>query len=400
MLTVSEAQRIVLSSIQRMPQEQVSLPDSVDRILATEIVSDIELPPFDRSTMDGYAVRSADVRDVPATLQVIEVIPAGQMPQRSVGHGQAALIMTGAPVPKGADAVVIVEEIESVPEEGSVRVLSPVSERANISFQGEDLKQGTTVLEPGCRIRPSEIAVLAMLGHARVTVAGLPEVTVLTTGDEIVEVEQEPGPAQIRDSNSWAVMTRLRRLGIRAERLGIAPDAEEELEALIRQGMKADLLILSGGVSVGTFDLIPGILESCAVRLRFQKVRMKPGKPTVFGTHEGGAVFGLPGNPVSAQVAMELFVIPALKAMMGARDPFPRHQLAVLSEQIRHRGDRDSYRPVILSEDSIPPEATPVLFQGSGDIAGLARAEGLALLPAGSPELDAGSEVVVLRPDW
>ena len=399
MLPVHQAQEIVLSTVRRMPVEEVPLAESLDRILAEEIVPEIDLPPFDRSRMDGYAVRGEDVKEVPATLRVTEIIPAGRVPKQEVGPGEAAQIMTGAPIPAGADTVVIVEETEPAGEEGFVRILRSPPLRANISFRGEELRRGAPALRPGIPIRPVEVAILATLGRSRPTVARRPTVSVLTTGDEIVEVDRKPEGAQIRDGNSWTIAARLRRMGIEADRLGIARDDRTELRRLIEKGLERDLLILSGGVSAGAFDMVPDILCDCGVELLFRRVRMKPGKPTVFGRHEGGCVFGLPGNPVSAQVAMELLVIPALSAMMGAADPLPRRCRAVLAENVRHRGDRDVYRPVELIEEEVPARARPVTFHGSGDLMGLARANALAILPEGETTIAAGTEVTILRLD-
>ncbi len=400
MIPVHEAQQIVLSTVTLLADVKVPLEEAVDRVLAENVVSDRDLPPFDKSAMDGYAVRSEDVATLPVELEVIESIPAGKSPERVVGPGQASQIMTGAPVPEGADTIAIVERTEPGDSEGSIRILEAPPAGSNICRQGEDIASGTLSLEAGIRIRPAEVAVLATLGRDRVVVHRRPSVAVLTTGDEIVDVGDQPEGAQIRDSNSHAVASRLRRLGIVVTRLGIAPDQPEDLKRAIEAGLQHDLLIMSGGVSAGILDLVPSMLEVCGVELLFQKVKLKPGKPTVFGRHSKGFVFGLPGNPVSVLVTLELFVIPAVKAMMGHRAPLPTDLPAILAEDVRHRADRPFYRPIRLATDGDRLVAQPVLFQGSGDLIGLTRADALACLPEDVPELAAGTPVRVFRPDW
>ena len=332
MLEIHEAQQIVLRTVSRMPIVEAPLSDALGLVLAEDVAADADTPPFDKSAMDGFAVRFADLAELPATLEVVETIPAGRMPQCEVGAGQASRIMTGAPIPGGADTVVMVEHTEAVDSDGGVervRIDRAPKQGANICRRGEDIRCGTPALLAGTCIRPAEVALLAALGAARPKVYRRPTVAVLATGDELVEADKPIDGARIRNSNSPALHARLSQLGVPVRVLGIACDVADELKQSILEGLKSDVLMISGGVSMGSFDLIPGVLVECGVELLFEKVAVKPGKPTVFGRHSSGYVFGLPGNPVSTLVIAELFAIPALKQMMGNMPTFPAEPVAV-----------------------------------------------------------------------
>jgi molybdopterin molybdotransferase len=397
MISIEQAHDTILANIPLMPVVEVPLAKALSRVLAVDITSDTDLPPFDNSAMDGFAVRSDDVGDLPVELEVLETITAGITPRREVGPGQASAIMTGAPLPAGADTIVIVEETEAGSAEGTVRVLAAPAPGHHIRRQGDVLKKGEVVLPAGTWIRPAETAVLATAGQTDVSVRKSPTVAVITTGDEIVAAEDLPTGAQIRDSNSWSTHARLRLMRVEADMLGIVTDDEEDLRKAIAEGLRHDLLILSGGVSAGIADLVPDMLEKAGVELLFRKVSVQPGKPVVFGRHDGGLVFGLPGNPVSTQVIMELFVVPAIRAMMGMTDPLPQFGLARLAEDLTHHGRRTLFQPVRLRVEGEDVLADPVSYGGSGDFVGYARADALVVMPEGRTEYPAGSVLRVLR---
>ena len=402
MLEIDEAQQIVLRTVRRMPVVEAPLRDALGLVLAEDVAADADAPPFDKSAMDGFAVRAADLAELPATLQVIETIPAGRMPQREVGAGQVSRIMTGAPIPDGADTVVMVEHTEAVePDAGAerVRIDRAPKQGANICRQGEDIRRGTPALLAGTHIRPAEIALLAALGAARPKVYRRPTVAVLATGDELVEADKPIDGARIRNSNSPALQARLSQLGVPVRMLGIACDVADELRRAVLEGLESDVLMISGGVSMGSFDLIPGVLVECGVELLFEKVAIKPGKPTVFGRHSGGYVFGLPGNPVSTLVIAELFAIPALKRMMGLTDVMPTVASATLDGELRHKADRRSYRPVVATTEDGSLRATPVKYEGSADLMGLTRGNALGVIPAGVERLGPGAEIEVVLLD-
>jgi len=319
MVPVDEALEIVLRETRALPTEEIALDDAPGRVLAEDVRSDTDMPPFDRSAMDGYAVRAADVASVPARLTVTGEVAAGAWPDRDLGPGEAIRIMTGAPVPGGATAVQQVEKTRALEDGRRVEILASVGEGANIALRGCEVREGDLVLDRGGVLGPAAVAVLASTGHARVRVSRSPRVAVLVTGDEIVDVTESPGPGQIRNSNGPAVAAQARLGGAQVRVLGVAPDREEETVAAVRDGLSAepDVLVVSGGVSAGDYDLVEPALEQLGVELLFTKVAIKPGAPLVFGRRKGTLVFGLPGNPVSAQVTFDVLVRAALLRMQG-----------------------------------------------------------------------------------
>ncbi|HEX9186445.1 MAG TPA: gephyrin-like molybdotransferase Glp, partial [Vicinamibacteria bacterium] len=317
MIPFEEALAIVLAEVVPLADEEVALEDALSRVLAEDVPSDRDLPPFDRAAMDGYALRAGDVAGAPVALDVVGEVRAGQWPDLTVGPGQAARIMTGAPVPPGADAVQQVEKTQPL-DEFRVTIQASVAEGANVGPRGSEVRAGDVVLARGRVIDPAAIAVLASAGKARVRAARRPVVALLVTGDEIVDVGAAPGPCQIRNSNGPAVTAQARLAGAEVRPLGVAPDQPDAIAEALRPGLSADVLVVSGGVSAGDYDLVePALLELGATFL-FTKVAIKPGAPLVFGRRGGTLVFGLPGNPVSAQVTFDLFVRPALLKMQGA----------------------------------------------------------------------------------
>jgi molybdopterin molybdotransferase len=404
MLTVEEALAQVLREVELPPLRSVPIGEALGLVLAEDISSDIDSPPHDKSIVDGYAVVAASVTTPNTELNVIEEVTAGQVPTRRVEPGTATRIMTGAPLPEGADAVVMVEKTASLSGQAThVRILeSPVKPGQNIVRRGTSMRRGDPVLlaEMHRRLRPIEIGLLAEVGRAHVQVIR-PEVAILATGNELVLADQVPAAGQIRNSNGPMLLALARDAGVAPVGLGIARDTHDELRASIEQGLGADVLILSGGVSAGVLDLVPQVLAECGVREVFHKVNLKPGKPLWFGTcrREGQSrlVFGLPGNPVSSLVCFELFVRPALKKLAGRQDCLPQPLQATLTKEHAQRGERATYWPSRLESQTDGSLAvTPLVWKGSGDLRSLADANALAIFPPGERVYAAVEKIGVL----
>jgi molybdopterin molybdotransferase len=428
MLKLEQALDLVLRTAPRpSAAEQVPLAESTGRVLAEDVASDVDLPPFNKSAMDGYAVRSDDVRKVPAALRIVEEIAAGRTPQRRIGRGECAKIMTGAPVPEGADAVVMVEDTRPAARRAGdlVRILRAVRKGQNICPLGEDLRKEETGVAEGTPIRPVEVAILAAMGRSRVKVYRRTKVAFLSTGSEVVQVQHKPAPGQIRDSNSHSVAARLGAMGIRLDCLGIAPDSPQLLRKAIKAGLKRDVLIISGGVSMGEHDWVPEVLHRLGVEVLFRRLAIKPGSPTLFGLcrktmgratqprnpksrirkpkPEMCMVFGLPGNPVSTLVITELLLVPMVRKMMGCAAARPLEVAAVSQAPLSHKGDRLSFVPVHLECADGEWRATPVEYHGSADLVGFARGNAIAAVPEGIPRLEKGARTRVTplqERDW
>jgi molybdopterin molybdotransferase len=398
MLAVSEAQAIVLQNAQPLASETVPLtPAVLGLVLAEDVVSDLDMPPYDKALMDGYAVRAADLPGGRGDLVVIEEVTAGRTPQRVVGLGQATRIMTGAPLPEGADAVVMVERTRPL-EGGGVRVEDAAPQVGqNILKRGRELRRGETVLRAGAVLRPQEFGLLATVGRTDVRVQPAPRVAVVSTGDEVVEAPQVPGPGQIRNGNGPMLLAQTARAGGLPHYLGIARDRPESLRPLIAEGLRAPVLVLSGGVSAGQLDLVPGMLQDLGVAAHFHKVAMKPGKPVFFGTRGCTLVFGLPGNPVSSLVCFELFVRPALRRLRGHADPGPHLVQAELTEDFPYKTDRPTYYPARLESGANGWRVRPVPWFGSPDLRALVAADAFVVFPVGDHRYRAGQVFSVLR---
>jgi molybdopterin molybdotransferase len=381
MVPVEKALEIVLREAPALPFEEVTLEESLSRVLAEDVVADFELPPFDRAGMDGYALRAADVAGAPAALEVIGEVRAGQWPDLTVGPGQAVRIMTGAPIPPGADSVQQVEMTQPL-DEFRVTIRAPVAPGANVAPRGSEVRAGDVVLTRGRAIDPAAIAVLATAGKSRVRVARRPVVALLVTGDEIVEVSATPGPAQIRNSNGPTVAAQARLAGAAVRLLGVAPDRQDAIAEALRAGLAADVLVISGGVSAGDYDLVEPALLELGATFRFTRVAVKPGAPLVFGRCGATLVFGLPGNPVSAQVTFDLFVRPALLRMQGATVVSRPRVAVVLEAAVRNRSGRKSHLPVRVRSEGGRLVARPLRSMGSGDLAAHARANALVVIEA------------------
>jgi molybdopterin molybdotransferase len=399
MLTVEEALQQVLEHAAPLPASEVLLARALGLMLAEDIASDIDSPPHDKALVDGYAIRAADMAGGQAEFHVLEQITAGQVPEKIVGPGQATQIMTGAPMPAGADTVVMVEYSERRDEQTVLLVDGKVKPNQNIMRRAESLVAGTTVLYRGAMLRPIEIGVLAEVGRHRVLVQPRPTVACLATGNELVEVHQKPAAGMIRNSNGPMLSALVAAADAEPVELGIARDELADLTRLIRHGLESDVLLLSGGVSAGVLDLVPSVLAELGVREVFHKVNLKPGKPLWFGVYEHEdrrhLVFGLPGNPVSTLVCFHLFVRPALDRLANRKSSLKmcRAQLAC---DYRQRGDRPTFHPAKLHELEIGTMVETVPWLGSGDLAGLVAADALAIFPTGQEIFVPGEMVDVM----
>jgi molybdopterin molybdotransferase len=397
MLSVAEAQQIVLTHAKPQPPETLPIgPALLGQVLSEDISSDIDMPPYDKAMMDGYAVRSEDLSGGRGTLTVIDEILAGQTPTRTVGPGQAARIMTGAPIPRGCDAVVIVERTQRADGNRVSISDAPTAPGDNILAAGREMRLGDRVLAAGTMLRPQEFGTLASVGRTTAAMYPRPQIAILPTGDEIVDVSEVPGPGQIRNGNGPMLVAQVARAGGVPRFLGIARDREEHLRTLVTEGLRYPLLLLSGGVSAGKLDLVPGVLESLGVKAHFHKISMKPGKPLYFGSRDGYLVFGLPGNPVSSLVCFELFVRPAIRRMMGHPDAGPQMVNARLIEDFSYRTDRPTYHPAWLEAGESVWQVRAMPWFGSSDLRGLSASNAFVLFPPGDHQHRAGQHYPVL----
>lgn len=396
MISVAQALELVLSHANPLPSESVPVTAALGRTLAQDVASDIDSPPWDKSLVDGYAVCAADVATANAELTLLEEVTAGRTPTKTVAPGYATRIMTGAPLPQGADAVVMIERTESVGDT-HVRIQTTATPGQNILRRAASMQCGQVVLHAGQRIRPIEVGVLAEVGRSTVEVIRAPRVAIVSTGDELVDAAQQPTGGQIRNSNGPMLAALVAAAGAQPIALGIARDRADELRAVMARGLaEADVLILSGGVSAGVLDLVPGTLASLGVREVFHKVNLKPGKPIWFGVHASSQrlVFGLPGNPVSTLVCFGLFVKPALAKLAGRTDTVIARR-AALAQDFQQRDSRPTYFPAVRSPQASGEVVTPLAWRGSADLRTLADANCLAYFPGGERTFAAGEAVEV-----
>jgi molybdopterin molybdotransferase len=397
--------------------ESVDLLGAAGRVLAEVVAADRDLPPFPRSTRDGYAVRSADLSQLPARLEVIGEIKAGEKLDRIPPHisgRQTASIMTGAPVPEGADAVVMVEFTSQ--NGRRVEITTSVAPGENIVARGAESRKGAPLLDRGVRLNEAAIAVAASVGKSQLQVYKRPRVAVLTTGDEIVDVAARPGPTQIRNSNSYSLAAQIRRAGGEAVLLPVAPDQLQGLHRLIEEGLKSDLLLMTGGVSMGRYDLVEQALSELDAEFFFTGAKIQPGRPVVFGKcgasasfdklrassareKPGTYFFGLPGNPVSTMVTFELFARPMLEALAGQSPRALQFLHARLKKEIRIKTGLKRFLPAILSGEFEHAEVELVAWQGSGDMAATARANCYIVIPADRENIPVGEWVAVMKGD-
>jgi len=398
-LSANAALRTILDATPVASAETVPVASAVGRVLAAPVDSGRRLPPHDNSAMDGYAVRAGDLRGAsaerPGELRVAYAIPAGGRAERAIGSGEAARILTGGPVPPGADAVVRQED--TAIDGDRLRVFVEPAPREHIRDAGEDVEVGDRVLEAGGRIGPAEVGMLAALGRSVVAVHQRPRVAVLSTGDELVEPDQPVDGGRIVSSNSYSLAAQCRELGAEPVYLGIARDTPTEVEELFRAGLSADFLVSSAGVSVGDRDFVRGVLEKLGCELVFWGVNIKPGYPLAFGRFARGGplVFGLPGNPVSAMMTFEQFVRPALRKWMGHAALFRPTVQATLVEDLRKRPGRLHFVRVELARREGALVARTTGNQSSGVLRSMTRAQGLLIFPAEATEIRAGEVATV-----
>jgi len=400
MISVAEAIEIVLAQVQQLPNEEVDLAEARNRILAEEIVADSDLPPFDRSQMDGYAIRAADVSGAPVRLGIVGESAAGRGWHHELGDGAAVRIMTGAPVPAGADSVQQIELTRELPDGTEVEILEPVAKGRSIVTRGSEIKSGQIVLRAGEVIDAAAMAVLASFGYARVKVGRRPRVAVIATGSELVPVNAKPGQDQIRDSNNYSISANAAVAGALVEQMPLAGDDTELLKKQFADAAeRSEIVISSGGVSVGAYDFTKSALKELGAHFFFEKVALRPGKPIVFARFPNGTiVFGLPGNPVSVSVTFNLFARVAILAMQGARETQMQAETAVLGKNLRGTVDRECYLPAELStSDDGTLTAKPLKWGGSSDFIAFARATALIIVPKGREQVAAGAVVKVVR---
>lgn len=389
-----EAQRAVLAGMTPLPSEAVDLEAALGLVLAADVVAPHDVPPFANSGMDGFAVRAADVASAPATLTVIGDLAAGRVPTDPVGRGQAIRIMTGAPMPAGADAVVMVEDTELTGAE--VRVLASAAIGDHVRPAGGDVGAGTTVFEAGVRLTPFHLGVLASLGVTHPVVGRRPTVAILSTGDEVMPPETATlRPGAIRDANRPLLAAALRELGVAVVDLGIVPDDARLLRSVLAEAAtSADAVLTSGGVSMGEHDLVKRVLADIG-SIEFWQVAMQPARPFAFGFLGTTPLFGLPGNPVSVSVAFEQFVRPALLRRMGATRLFRPRSAATLVEPVSTNSDKTVFLRVTARPRDGGWAVTAVRRQASNMLSGMAGADALAVIPVGTGDVAAGEVVEV-----
>ena len=403
LISIEEARTRVLTAAAALPSETIALSEALGSVLAEDIIASHNVPPFNNSGMDGYAVRASDTveatPDSPVRLPISDTLPAGHVAAHGLQPGEAIRIMTGAPLPDGADTVVQSELTSE--DDGYLVLVEPVKRGKNIRRAGEDIATGDRVLGAGMPLGPAEIGVLASLGHAHLLVHRRPRVAIISTGSELVEVDQPLGPGQIRNSNSYSLRAQCLQLGIAAAAFGIVPDDYEATRTAIEAGLDYDVLLTSGGVSVGRFDFVKDVQDELGVERRLWGVAMKPGKPLAFGVRGGTLVFGLPGNPVSAMVSFELFVRPALLRLMGYRKTTRPQYQAIIEEDVANPDGRTYVVRVRAWREDGTWHVSSTGAQGSGILRSMVGANGLAFIPGGPRGVRAGDEVefLLLRED-
>jgi molybdopterin molybdotransferase len=400
MISVAEAIQIVRQQTRPLPAEQVDLSHALGRVLAQNIIADSDLPPFDRSQMDGYAVRAEDAQGAPVRLRIVGESAAGRGWHQQMHEGQAVRIMTGAPVPAGADSVQQVELTHELKDGTVVELLESVELGRSIVKQGAEIKAGEVVLTAGTTINAAMMAVLAAFGYATVGVFRKPRVGVLATGSELVATNHQPGQDQIRDSNNYSIGAYAELAGAVVERLPITRDETSLLKNQLAEAAgRCDLIVTSGGVSMGVYDVTKAALRALEAEIFFERVALRPGKPTVFARLGNGTLlFGLPGNPVSVSVTFNLFARAALLTMQNAADPELKQETAALARMVKGTIDRESYLPAQLTtNDDGELIAFPLKWGGSSDFVAFALATALVVIPANIKSLEAGTLVKVLR---
>jgi molybdopterin molybdotransferase len=401
MLDIDQALELVLQSSLPLPAQQLPLNAALGRTLAETIHSDVDSPPHDKSIVDGYALRAADVSAAGMSLNLLEEVTAGKLPTHHIVPGAATRVMTGAPLPLGADAVVMVEKCYEA-DDGSILINEfPVKAGQNIMRRGSSMKAGQGLLMPGDTLRAIEIGLLAEVGRMDLKVIPAPSVAILSTGDELVPVGEKPSAGKIRNSNECLLEALVKKYHATPIPLGIARDETDDLRNKIEQGLQHDVLVISGGVSAGVLDLVPRVLADLNVRQIFHKINLKPGKPLWFGLREESGqqrrclVFGLPGNPVSSYICFELFVRPALGRLSAHDDQRWHGVTATLGNDYEFRGGRFTLHPVAVHEQGGKWIVTPLPWRGSGDLFGLSHADAVVQLAGEARTFKAGESVKI-----
>lgn len=395
---LEEAQKIVLESTPVLGLEKIPLLDTLGRVLGEDIIVERDNPPWDNSAMDGFAVRWDDIKrehpiDKPVTLNVIEDVPAGKMPTKTVGPGQAIRIMTGAPIPKGADTVLKIEDTEQTPD--SVRVFKPEPKGSNIRPQGEDVKKGERIIAKGTPVRPGEAGMLAILAKSFVFVHQRPRVAILSTGDELADLDERYSEEKIINSNSYGIAAAVQDAGGIPFLLGIAKDNPAALKEKISHGLTADILVLSGGVSMGDYDFTKAVFQDLGAAMNFWKLAIKPGQPLAFGKIQGKLAFGLPGNPVSSMVTFEQLVRPAMLKMGGHRSYGRPVVQALFQEKFSKRTDRRHFLRGVLTNEGGVFKVWTTGDQGSGILTSMVKANCLIDVPMDVERLNPGDPISV-----
>jgi molybdopterin molybdotransferase len=388
MIPFEKALETVLRQARPTGTERIPFQESLHRILAEDVYSDVDMPPFDKAAMDGYACRRSDLGE---ELRVVEVVAAGQLPTKKTGPGECTRIMTGAMVPEGADTVIMVEHTEAT---GRDRIRFTGEKTApNIARKGEDVRTGDLVWERGMPVMPRHIGMLAATGCVRPLVARRVRVGILSTGDELVEPETLPPPGKIRNTNGFQLTAQVRAMHCIPHYMGIIPDDEKATERALSKALaENDVVVLSGGVSMGDYDFVPEIMKKTGVEILFRKVAVKPGRPTVFGRTDRSVVFGLPGNPVSSFINFEVFVKPLLYAMMGHDFQPPVHRLPLGTGFSRRKADRLEFVPVRMEDGG---QVVPVTYHGSAHLQAICLATGIMAIPIGVSDIQKGTPVDV-----
>ncbi|VAX37780.1 Molybdopterin molybdenumtransferase [hydrothermal vent metagenome] len=404
MLSVNDAIAEILKTVHPRAAQSVALAKGHGLVLAEEVIADIDSPPFDKSAMDGYAIRSADVAEGISQFDCLEELMAGTTATQQVSKGKTIAIMTGAPIPNGADAVVQKEQTQFNAATNQMTLTTKnVPCRLNILQQGMAMKQGEIIFSPGRLLRPQELGALAELGKANLLATPRPNVALLATGNELVEVSQKPGPAQIRNSNETMLAAQVERAGANSLLLGIAKDYVDALKNKVIKGLTSDILLLSGGVSAGQRDLVPSVLQDLGIQKVFHKVALKPGKPVWFGigkktnSNENIYVFGLPGNPVGSLVCFELFVRTAIRCLMNFSHPAPKFIVAHLTTDWQCRGHREVFHPACLKKEEGKLFVEPLAWQGSADLQTTKNANSMIHFPAEPTTFTKGNKVNVIE---
>jgi len=397
MLKFEIALKKVLDKTKILNPEEVPLDKSVDCVLAENIKASIDLPPFNKSAMDGYALRSIDLKSIPQQLKCLGTVKPGKVFKREIKKGECAKIMTGSAMPEGSDSVIMIEFTEKDRKPGGVRVLKGTQKSENVCFKGEDVKKGTDVLKKGMLLRGPEVAIAAALGRKKLKVYRKPRVAILNTGDEIVQPGKNLAGNKIYNSNGPMLLSLLSSIDIEVDYLGIVKDKKEDLRKMIKKGLRDDIFLLSGGVSMGEFDLVPKVLKECTVKQVFHKISMKPGKPVFFGTKKSGLIFGIPGNPVSTYLIFLVLIKTVIEKMMG-RIAHLDIRRGILKEDFKQKPDkRKHFIPAKVFRKGKQLYVFPIKgYHGSADIASLSLANAFMIVEGTVSFLKKNSRVQIL----